>query len=174
MKLPSLFPVAFFAGGIFLSIELKKFALLSPRIVIFAGLLFLLFGYIALRRNLILVAALFAAGAWLSLGMAASHLERASVPPDLAASLIESGKLESETALRWRGRLRSDPLQLPWGMRYEIDLDEVESSAGITPVAGGSRLTYDNAEPASAAPPAARAGDRVEAFVRARQAVAGV
>ncbi len=168
MKLPSLFPVAFFAGGIFLSIELKKFALLSPRIVIFAGLLFLLFGYIALRRNLILVAALFAAGAWLSLGMAASHLERASVPPDLAASLIESGKLESETALRWRGRLRSDPLQLPWGMRYEIDLDEVESSAGITPVAGGLRLTYYNAEPASAAPPAARAGDRVEAFVRAR------
>ena len=53
-------------------------------------------------------------------------------------------------------------------MRYEIDLDEVESSAGVTPVAGGLRLTYYNAESASAAPPAARAGDRVEAFVRAR------
>ena len=94
MKLPSLFPVAFFAGGILLSIELKKFALLSPRIVIFAALLFLLFGYIALRRNWILAAALFAAGAWLSLGMAASNLERASVPPNLAGTLIESGKLE--------------------------------------------------------------------------------
>ena len=33
-------------------------------------------------------------------------------------------------ALRWRGRLRSDPLELPWGTRYEIELDEVESSAG--------------------------------------------
>jgi hypothetical protein len=136
MKLPSLFPVAFFAGGILLSIELTKFALLSPRIVIFAALLFLLFGCIAVRRNWILAAALFAAGAWLSLGMAASNLERASVPQNLASTLIESGKLDAGTALRWRGRLRADPLQLPWGMRYEINLDEVETSAGVTHVAG--------------------------------------
>jgi competence protein ComEC len=168
MKLPSLFPVAFFAGGILLSIELKKSALLSPRIVIFAALLFLLFGYIALRRNYVLAAALFGAGAWLSLGMAASNLERASVPPNLASTLIESGKLDAETALRWRGRLRSDPLQLPWGTRYEINLDEVESSVGVTPVAGGLRLTYYGAESESSAPPTARAGDRIEAFVRAR------
>ncbi len=168
MKLPSLFPVAFFAGGILLSIELNKFALLNPRIVVFAALLFLLFGYIALRRNWILAAALFAAGALLSLGMAASHLERTSAPSNLASTLIESGKLDAETALRWRGRLRGDPLQLPWGMRYEINLDEVESSAGITAVAGGLRLTYYNAESASATPPLARAGDRIEALVRVR------
>jgi competence protein ComEC len=171
MKLPSLFPVAFFAGGILLSIELKKSALLSPRIVIFAALLFLLVGYIALRQNWILAAALFAGVAWLSLGTAASNLERASVPPNLASTLIESRKLGSETALRWRGRLRSDPLQLPWGMRYEINLDEVESSAGVTPVAGGLRITYYNAESAGAAPPPARAGDRIEAFVRVRPVI---
>ena len=34
MKLPSLFPVSFFAGGILLSIELKKFALVSPRALV--------------------------------------------------------------------------------------------------------------------------------------------
>src|SRR5579864_4640523 len=165
MKLPSLFPVAFFAGGILLSIELKKSALLSPRIIVIAAILFLLFGYISLRQNWILAAALFGAGAWLSLGMAASHLERASVPSNLASTLIESGKLDAETALRWRGRLRGDPLQLPWGMRYEINLDEVESSAGITPVAGGLRLTYYSEESTSANPPPARAGDRIEALV---------
>src|ERR1700692_4753438 len=142
MKLPSLFPVALFAGGILLSIELKKFALLGPRMFIFAALLFLLFGYITLRRNWIFPAILFAAGAWLSLGMAASNLERASVPPNLASTLIESGRLDAETALRWRGRLRGDPLQMPWGMRYEINLEEVESSVEITPVAGGLRPTY--------------------------------
>ena len=146
MKLPSLFPVGLFAGGILLSIDLKKCALLSPRILIAAALLLFLFGYIALRRNWIFAAALFAAGTWLSLGMAASHLERVSVPSNLASTLIESGKLDSSTALRWRGRLRSDPLPLPWGMRYEISLDEVDSSAGITPVAGGLRLTYYTAE----------------------------
>ena len=168
MKLPSLFPIAFFAGGIFLSIELKNVALLSPRIIVFAALLFLLIGYIALRQNWVLAAALFAAGAWLSLGMAASNLERVSVPANLASTLIESGKLDASTALRWRGRLRGDPLQLPWGTRYEINLDEVESSAGVTPVAGGLRLTYYSAESASALPPPARAGDRIEALVRAR------
>lgn len=168
MKLPSLFPVAFFAGGILLSIELKKFAQASPRIVLFAALLFLLFGYVALRRNRILTAAAFAVVAWLVLGLAASNLERASVPANLAGSLIESGRLDSATALRWRGRLRSDPLELPWGTRYEINLEEVESSSGITPVAGGLRLTYYHEESSKADPPAARAGDRVEALVRAR------
>ena len=168
MKLPSLFPVGFFAGGIFLSLELKKFAWLGPRTCIFVALLLLLFGYFTLRRNWVLVAALFAASAWLSLGVAASNLERASAPPNLAGTLIESGKLDAETPLRWRGRLRGDPLGLPWGTRYEISLDEVESSAGVTPVAGGLRITYYTAESASAIPPQARAGDRVEALVRAR------
>jgi competence protein ComEC len=168
MKLPSLFPVALFAGGILLSIELKKFALLSPRICTLAALAFLFVGYIMLRQNWILQAALFAAGAWLSLGMAASNLERASVSPNLASTLIESGKLDAGTALRWRGRLRSDPLQLPWGMRYEINLEEVETSAGVSPVAGGLRLTYYNAESESASPPPASAGDRIEALVRVR------
>jgi competence protein ComEC len=168
MKLPSLFPVAFFAGGILLSIELKNFAMPSPRSYILAACALLLIGYILLRQNWILTAALFAAGTWLSLGMAATNLERGSVSPNLASTLIESGKLDAETALRWRGRLRSDPLQLPWGMRFEIDLDEVESSAGIAPVAGGLRLTYYNEGSASADPPPARAGDRIEVLARAR------
>jgi competence protein ComEC len=168
MKLPSLFPVALFAGGILLSIELKSLAMPSPRFYILAALVLLLIGYVLLRQNWILPAALFAAGAWLSLGIAASNLERASVSPNLAGTLIESGKLDAETALRWRGRLRSDPLQLPWGMRYEIDLDEVESSAGVTPIAGGLRLADYNEGSASADPLPARGGDRIEVLARAR------
>lgn len=168
MKLPSLFPAALFAGGILLSLELKNFALASPRFYVPAAFVLLLSGYLFLRQNWIFVATLAAAGAWLMLGVAASNLERASVPPNLAGTLIESGKLDAGTALRWRGRLRSDPLQLPWGVRYEIDLDEVESFAGIMLVSGGLRLTYYNEESSSTDPPAARAGDRIEALVRAR------
>jgi competence protein ComEC len=84
--------------------------------------------------------------------------------------LIETGKLDATTALRWRGRLRSDPLQLPWGKRYEIDLDEVESPAGVTPVSGGLRLTYYKERSANPDPPAVRAGERIETLVRARPA----
>ncbi len=169
MKLPSLFPAGLFAGGILLSIELTKFAQMSPRMFLFAGFLFLVCGSAALVRNWIFPAAIFAAGAWLALGMAAANLERATVPPNLASYLIESGQLDAGTALRWRGRLRSDPLQLPWGERYEINLEEVETSAGVTPVAGGLRLTYYGSDAASSGstPPAARAGDRIEALVRA-------
>ena len=168
MKLPSLFPAGLFAGGILLSIELKNFILPGPRFFIFAALAFLLVGYVALRRNWMVAATLFAAGAWLSLGIGALKLERAAVPSNLASGLMESGKLDAGAALRWRGRLRGDPLQLPWGLRYEIDLDEVETSQGVTPVAGGLRLAYYSVESASSAPPPARAGDLVEVFVRAR------
>jgi competence protein ComEC len=169
MKLPSLFPVACFAGGILLSIELKNCAHLPPRVIIFAALLFLLFGCLALRRDWILTAAIFAATAWLSLGMAASSLERASVSPNLASTLMESGKLDAGTALRWHGRLRSDPLLLPWGMRYEVSLEGVETSAGVMPVSGGLRLTYYTPESATAVPPpSAHAGDRIEVLAKAR------
>ncbi len=170
MKLPSLFPIAFFAGGIFLSIELKSFAQLSPRIIITAALLFLLvrnhragprldFGRGSVRVG----------GAWLFTGLAASNLERLSAPQNLAGTLIESGKLDSGAALPLGGAafLRGDPLLLPWGTRYEINLEQAESSAGVIPVSGGLRLTYYGGETAGAAPSAARAGDRVEAFARA-------
>ncbi len=169
MKLPSLFPAGLFAGGILLSIGLRSFAGFSPRVLLCVSFLPLVFGFLALCRNWIFTAALFAACAWVSLGLSASVLERASVAPNLAGTLIESGKLDGGAPLRWRGRLRGDPLEVPWGTRYEIELDEVESSEGVTPVAGGLRLTYYTPGPRDAiAPPSARAGDRVEALVRAR------
>jgi competence protein ComEC len=171
MKLPSLIPVASFAGGILLAVGWKGRAIASPRVFLLVVLTLLIAGYIVLCRNWILTAALFASGAWLFLGVAAATLERASVPANLASTLIETGKLDSQTALRWRGRLRSDPLPLPWGRRYEIDLEEVDTAAGITPVSGGLRLTYYEAEsPNAAQPPEARAGDRIEVLARARPA----
>lgn len=169
MKLPSLFPVVCFAGGILLALGLPNSALLTPRIALVSVILFLLFGYVALRRDWVFAAATFALGAWLSLGMAAANLERAAIPANLASTLIESGKLDAGTALRWQGRLRSDPLALPWGARYEIDVEQVETAEGVTPVVGGLRLTYYTPRsPAAPPPPAARAGDAVEALVRVR------
>ncbi len=169
MKLPSLFPVAFFAGGILLSIELGRFARFGPRTFLYATALFLIFGYFSLRRNWIALAVVFAAAAWVSLGVSASTLERVSVAPNLASTFIESGKLDASTALRWRGRLRGDPLQLPWGQRYEINLEGVEVSGSVASVTGGLRLTYYTPESAAAVPPpAARAGDLIEVLAKAR------
>ena len=169
MKLPSLFPAIVFAGGILLSAEFGSFATIPPRVYLITVCTFLIAAYIALRWNRVVGAAVLGAAAWACLGAAAANLERAAGPPNLAGTLVESGKLDADAPLRWRGRLRSDPLQLPWGMRYEVDLEEVESGAGTTPVAGGLRLTYYRPESKNeTAPPPARAGDRVEALAKAR------
>lgn len=167
MKLPSLFPVTFLAGGILLAVRCPDLPHLpAPACLIVAAFL-LAASFIALRGGWIATAAILASCVWASLGFAVARLERVSKPANLASALIESGKLDAGTALRWRGRLRSDPLELPWGMRYEIGLDEVETGLGITPIAGGLRLTYYRPDSRTADPAPARAGDRVEFLARA-------
>jgi competence protein ComEC len=168
MKLPSLFPVTFLAGGILLSARLQAHLFPSFRLCVVTSVLLLAAGFVCLHRSRVLFALAFAAFAWALLGFVASGLERNSAPANLAGSLIESGRLDGSVALRWRGRLRSDPLDLPWGIRYELNLEEVETPSGDAPVAGGLRLTYYRPELRGAeGPPAARAGDRVEVFARA-------
>src|SRR5580692_2689296 len=168
MKLPSLFPVTFLAGGILLSSRLRGYPFPSFRLCIATSALLLAAGFVCLRRDRVLPALVLAAFAWAALGLAASSLERASTPSNLAGSLIESGRLDGSVALRWRGRLRSDPLDLPWGIRYELNLEEVEARGGAVPIAGGLRLTYYQPEAQGAADPlAVRAGDFVEVFARA-------
>jgi hypothetical protein len=63
MKLPSLYPVVLFAGGILLSIELKILALPSPRIYVFAVFVLLVTGCILHRKNWMVTAAVLAASA---------------------------------------------------------------------------------------------------------------
>jgi competence protein ComEC len=167
MKLPSLWPAVCFAGGILLSGKLAAHSHLTPRFFLLVAASLLLAGFILLRKNWLPAAAFVATAAWMSLGCASASLERVSVPANLASALIESGKLDSSVALRWRGRLRADPLALPWGTRYEINLDEVESAAGLVPISGGLRLTSYAGEANAATPPRVRAGDRVEVLARA-------
>lgn len=71
-------------------------------------------------------------------------------------------------ALRWRGRLREDPMALPWGQRFEIDLEQVEAAGVVLPVSGGLRVKCYSGGRAAEPPGGLRAGDRVEARVKAR------
>ena len=167
MKLPSLWPVVFFAGGILLFSLLAGRAHFSPFVLLLAAAGLLIAGFVLLRLDQVWAALILSAAIWTCLGLAAATLERASLPANLASTLIESGKLDATATLRWRGRLRGDPLPMPWGTRYEINLDEVESAAGVTPVTGGLRLTTYQDETSSRASLPARAGDRVEALVHA-------
>jgi competence protein ComEC len=95
-------------------------------------------------------------------------LERAAIPQNHISRLVASGRLDISEPLRWRGRLRSDPVLLPWGFRSEIELEEVDAAGQIVKLSGGMRLSYFRREGEDVLAPTVRAGDRVEALVRAR------
>jgi competence protein ComEC len=171
MKLPSLPIVAAFAGGILIAGSvLEHFsAHFTARIWLALAVAWLALGALILassRRGVWLAGASALAG-WLCLGGAAASLERAAIPVNLASHLVDAGQLDSKEPLRWTGRLRQDPVRLPWGLRYEIGLESVEVAGNQVPVAGGLRLNY-YWEPGAPDPPAAHAGDRVEALLRAK------
>jgi predicted membrane metal-binding protein len=105
--------------------------------------------------------------AWCALGGLAATVERSTVPSNSVSRLISVGHITPSDTLRWRGRLREDPITLPWGQRYEIDLDEVESGTGTIPVSGGLRANLYPNRRATAELPPLLAGDRVEALMRA-------
>ncbi|MGB6544781.1 MAG: ComEC/Rec2 family competence protein [Candidatus Acidiferrales bacterium] len=171
MKLPSLPIVAAFAGGILLAGSV--FAYFPAQ---FAARLWFLAAIVCLAAAAIGLATLHGGvrlawscvvAAWLCLGGAAAALERAAVPANLASHLVDSGQLDSKEPLRWTGRLRQNPVRLPWGLRYEIGLESVEVGGNELPVSGGLRLNY-YFEPGAPDPAETRAGDRVEVLVRAK------
>jgi competence protein ComEC len=126
---------------------------------------------IAARERLATVWAM-ALIAWLATGGLATSVERATVPGNHVTRLIAAGRIDPREPLRWRGRLREDPLLLPWGRRYEITLEEVDLAGVPMRVSGGLRANlYGHPGNASSDDDPAqrlRAGDRVEAPVRAR------
>jgi len=95
------------------------------------------------------------------------QLEQRNVALDDVAGLVESGKIDTSQALRWRGILREDPERLPWGVCYTIDLAGVEVGGRTTVARGGLRVNYYFGRNGDVLP-RLRAGDCVEALCRAR------
>jgi competence protein ComEC len=168
MKLPTLWIAAAFVAGIGGS---SRWAA-SPKIWFAAASIAILLAGILLWRRLVAAAWVLALICWAALGALAFGVERSAVPANHVTRLISpaSGALPLDTSepLRWRGRLREDPMILPWGHRYEIELEEVEVGGASIAVRGGLRANLYGGAKVAEAPADLRAGDRVEALVRAR------
>lgn len=164
MKLPALWIVASFAVGIAAAARWPEPVKLLMGLAIAAILL----GALLLWRSETHAAWALALVAWAALGAFAASVERAAVPANHVTRLISAGRLDTSAPLRWRGRLREDPLALPWGRRYEIDLEQVEAGGATILVRGGLRLNLYGGGHFEGAPRGFRAGDRVEALARAR------
>jgi competence protein ComEC len=169
MRVPVGLIAAAFAGGILLS-GIRAPAVGIP-IWIVCALAAICLGCLLLWRKRVTFAFAAAAIAWIALGGLVASIERADVPADHVTRLIAAGQLDTSVPLRWKGRLSEDPMDLPWGRRYEIDLEQVEAGGIERPVRGGLRLNLygNNAQQATGVLTALRAGDRVEALAKARQ-----
>ena len=169
MKLPALWILAGFAAGIGIAerwpASLKLWAVAAALGILIGGILAA--GFLA-WRYCVAIAWTCALVAWLAIGGLAASVERATIPANHIARLIAAGRVDTSVALRWRGRLREDPLTLPWGQRFEIDLEQVESQGAVLSATGGLRVNFYPSARIAAPPAGLRAGDRVEVLVKAR------
>ena len=166
MKVPALWIAAAFAAGILLRPAGSSSA--APWLIA-AGVLILTGALAAKFLRALWPAGIVALAAWCALGAASVSIERNAVPRDNVSRLVASRRIDTSQPLRWRGRLREDPLRLPWGARYLVDLESVEAAGRVIPAVGGLRVNYFWKRGAEESLPPLRAGDRVEALVRARQ-----
>jgi Domain of unknown function (DUF4131) len=169
MKLPALWILSAFAAGVGIAGRWQgspRLWVVGAAVGILAGVI-LAAGFSAWRRSVSAawVRALFA---WLAIGRLAASVERATVPANHIARLIAAGRDDPGSALRSHGRLREDPLTLPWGQRFEIDLEQVEAQGAALTTAGGLRVNFYSGARIADPPAGLRAGDRVEVLVKAR------
>jgi competence protein ComEC len=165
MKLPAVWIVAIFATGIALTSPLRRIPL---PVWVGLTLLFLLSGAILLWRCRTRAAGFCALCAWAFLGGLAMRIEETPLPENHVSRLVVERRLDNSVPLRWRGLLRQDPERLPWGLRYAVELESVETEGQFLPVTGGLGISYFRDDRSSEPPADLRAGDRVEALVRAR------
>jgi competence protein ComEC len=168
MKFPALAIAAALAAGILVGGTLAPNLPRAPALCLAASFLVLLCAFALLLRRSATLAWCASLLVWCFLGAAAAQIEPQAIPADHVTRQVAQGRLDLSEPLRWRGQLRSDPLRLPWGVRYDVDLDQVQSSGAWMPVGGGLRVEYFFDERAPQDPPTLRAGDRLEILVRAR------
>ena len=119
MKLPAVAIAALFACGVVLG----QTAWLAERIsthtylaIGFAGVAFLIcLGIFLARIGRLFPASTVSVLCWIILGLLGAGIANQPRPADYILSLVEAGRVDLKTPLRWHGRLRDEPARLPWG-----------------------------------------------------------
>jgi competence protein ComEC len=171
MKLPTLAIAAAFALGIACG--------LSPEITRhvsshgFVAFLFcgaatsLLIGIGFAWQSRVIIAGLASLLCWAILGVAAVCIQEQPRRGDHILSLVDGGKIDLKSPLRYYGRLTDEPEKLPWGAGYDVELSGVDYEGGFVPASGGLRLGYV-ARADHPAPLALHMGDSIAVLTRAK------
>jgi len=63
---------------------------------------------------------------WIMLGVLGAWISAQPLPSNHIVRLIESGRIDLHTPLRWHGTLRDEPTRLPWSYGLEVELAGVD------------------------------------------------
>jgi hypothetical protein len=122
MKLPAVAIAAVFASGI--AFGLSGMIGSHSRSTIFVASLFalavasLLIAFLLLHFDRLELAGVLSAICWLSLGIVGACMAQQPRPADHILSLVNAGKTNLKSPLRYFGNLRDEPEKLPWGWGY--------------------------------------------------------
>jgi competence protein ComEC len=113
-------------------------------------------------------AALVSGASWILIGLLGGWISEQPLPSTHILKLIERGKIDLHTPLRWCGTLRDEPTKLPWGFGLEIELAGVDYANTRLAARGGLRLSFS---PRPEDPPLAElhAGDDVSVVAQAKR-----
>ena len=172
MKLPAVAIAALFACGVVLGQTPWLAGRISSHTYLtigFAGAGILICAGIFLARiGRLFRAATFSILSWIILGVLGAGVANLPRPADYILSLVEAGRVDLKTPLRWHGRLRDEPAQLPWGYGYEIELTGVEYEGSLVPARGGLRVSFSE-NPEQIAAPDVHAGDEIVVATQAKR-----
>jgi competence protein ComEC len=176
VRLPAVAMASAFAGGIAICLRPSLTAHAGSRELVvgfFIGAgLALLGGAVFAARGYLRAAAGASLCCWALLGVAAACVSEQPRAADHVISMVENGRLDLHTPLRWHGRLRDEPARLPWGYGYEINLLGVDYKERFLPLQGGLRVSFSQQTDANGqivAPPVVGAGDEITVVTDARR-----
>ncbi len=172
MRLPAVAITAAFACGVALGLCPPLVRLATSHFWLAAGFLaaaFLFVGGILLLNCARSGEAAAVSGiGWIMLGVLGAWISAQPLPSNHIVRLIESGRIDLHTPLRWHGTLRDEPTRLPWSYGLEVELAGVDYENSRLAAHGGLRLSF-SPRPDDSPLPTFHAGDEVTVVTQARR-----
>lgn len=172
MRLPAVAIAAAFACGIVLGLQ-PSIAQFAPSQTLlfsafFTATLLVSIGLVFVRLKRLFPAAAASLISWILIGFVGACVAEQPRSAAHVVSLLEAGRLDLKTPLRWYGQLRDEPTRLPWGFGYEIELSRMEFEGALLSVEGGLRLSFAS-QPYEKPMPELHAGDEVAVLAEAHR-----
>jgi hypothetical protein len=172
MKLPAVAIAAAFICGIVLGLCPPFVSRVTSPHFLAAGFVaacvLILSGITLTRLDRLALGAAASVVSWGLLGVLGAGIAQQPLPPEHIVRLVDEGRIDLRTPLRWHGKLRDEPARLAWGYSYEIELASVQYQGDVVPTQGGMRLSF-MPKPGEEAAPDLHAGDEMEVLTRARR-----